>query len=450
MNSFNELNLPKQLFRAIEDLGFIKPTPIQAKTYSIILSGRDIVGIAQTGTGKTLAFMLPLLQNIKFSKDGNPRIVVIAPTRELVIQLVDQIKNYTKYTSLRVCGVYGGVKMGTHIELVQNGVDILVATPARIYDLTISKALILKHVNKLVIDEVDIMLDLGYLFQLKNIFDLLPTRRQNIMFSATMTEEIDALLDNFFTAPERVSIAVSGTRLENINQQCYEVKNFNTKINLLKHLLNDKENYKKVLVFVSNKTRADLLFESLQIGFVNDVCLIHSGKTQNFRINSLQQFSNNECRIMVSTDIMARGIDVDDISHVINFDTPHYPENYIHRIGRTGRAKKLGNSLLFYTQAEKEYKDNIEKLMNYIIPTVEFPNNVTISSELIAEEKPKPIEFDKPVVFEKELVGSAFHEKKEHNKKTNMGGSYRKKIKEKYKKPKTKGDKNFNKRRKKQ
>ncbi|RLD58749.1 MAG: ATP-dependent helicase [Bacteroidetes bacterium] len=439
MNTFDSFNLSKPLRNAIVDLGFERPTPIQEETFSVILSGKDVVGIAQTGTGKTFAYMLPILQNLKFSKQITPRVLVLVPTRELVLQMVDMIESFAKYINVRVLGVYGGTNINVQKQAVAKGCDILVATPGRLYDLAVSNTLRLKDVNKLVIDEVDVMLDLGFIRQLTNIFDLLRERRQNIMFSATMTEEVDALINDFFVVPAKVSIAVSGTPLDNIAQQCYPVKNFYTKVNLLKHLINDKDVFTKVLVFVSNKKNADRLYEALQEDFISDVCIIHSNKSQNFRIRSINQFDEGENRVLVATDVMARGLDLDKISHVINFDTPNYPENYMHRIGRTGRAEEEGKTILFFTEKEQEAKVAIEKLMIYEIPMMEFPQQVEISNESIPEERTKT-EGNYNRNTKLEVRGAAFHEKKEKNLKVNQGGSYKFKMKT-YKKPKTRGDK---------
>jgi ATP-dependent RNA helicase RhlE len=449
MITFKDINLSKQLHNAIDDLGFDKPTPIQTESYQVVRSGKDIVGIAQTGTGKTLAYMLPLLQDLNYSEQVQPRILILVPTRELVIQTVEMIENIAKYTSVRVKGVYGGTNINTQKIAVAEGADIIVATPGRLYDLTVSGALKLKDIKKLVIDEVDEMLDLGFLRQLTNIFDLLPSRRQNIMFSATMTEEVDVLIDDFFVSPVKISIAVSGTPLDNIAQQCYHVSNFYTKVNLLMHLLHNKEEFKKVLVFVSNKKIADRLFESLEEDFGAESCIIHSNKSQNYRIRSIEEFDEGKNRILVSTDVMARGLDLDRITHVINFDTPNFPENYMHRIGRTGRAEEEGKAILFYTEKEEEAKLAIESLMSYTIPIVDFPEVVEISKELTPEERLQIADTKNHNRNTKIAEsGPAFHEKKEKNLKINQGGSYLRKGK-KYKKPKTRGDKTANQRRRK-
>lgn len=448
--TFQDLNINNQLFNALDDLGFTKPTPIQEQAFNVVSSGKDVVGIAQTGTGKTFAYMLPILKDLKFSEQENPRVLVLVPTRELVVQVVDEIEKLSKYINNRVLGVYGGTNINTQKQAIADGIDILVATPGRLYDLALSRVLQLKSIQKLVIDEVDVMLDLGFRHQLINIFDILPERRQNIMFSATMTQDVNLLLNDFFKSPERVSIAVSGTPLENISQQRYNVPNFYTKVNLLTHLLKDTETYNKVLVFVAYKRMADRLFENLDERFHDELCVIHSNKTQNYRLRSIEQFRNGDNRILVATDVMARGLDIDNVSHVINFDTPDFPENYMHRIGRTGRAEREGQALVFSTEKEQESVENIELLMKMTIPVIDIPDTVEISTDLIEEERPQIKEHNNPFKRKDEdAPGPAFHDKSEKNSKENLGGSYKFKMAAKYKKPKTKGDKNYNRRNKK-
>ncbi|WP_242135149.1 DEAD/DEAH box helicase [Aestuariivivens marinum] len=445
--TFSNFNLKTPLLNALDDLGFTIPTPIQEQAFNVVSSGKDVVGIAQTGTGKTFAYMLPILKNLSFSTQDNPRVLILVPTRELVIQVVEEIEKLSKYINNRVLGVYGGTNINTQKQAISEGLDILVATPGRLYDLALSRVLQLKSIQKLVIDEVDVMLDLGFRHQLINIFDILPERRQNIMFSATMTEDVDTLLNDFFKAPKRISIAVSGTPLENIEQISYKVLNFNTKVNLLTHLLYDSKIFNKVLVFVAHKRMADRLFERLEETFHNELCVIHSNKTQNYRLRSIENFKDDKHRILVSTDVMARGLDIDNVSHVINFDTPEYPENYMHRIGRTGRAERKGTAIVFSTEKEQEALNRIESLMQKKIPILDVPALVEISNELIDEERQQIKEHYNPLKQGVEdAPGPAFHEKKEKNKKVNLGGSYRKEIAKKYKKPKTRGDKNFNRR----
>lgn len=445
--NFQDLNLNTPLRNALADLDFTTATPIQEQAFSTLMSGRDVVGIAQTGTGKTLAYLLPLLRMLKYSEQKNPRILILVPTRELVLQVVEEVEKLSKYINLRIAGVYGGTNINTQRQLVAQGQDIIVATPGRLYDLAINRDLQLKSIQKLVIDEVDVMLDLGFRFQLTNIMDLLPDNRQSIMFSATMTEEVEQLIDLNFKNPEKISVAKSGTPLENISQAAYTIPNFNTKVNFLKLLLKEKKEYSKVLIFVGNKRYADRLFEKLDPAFPEECTVIHSNKTQNYRLRSIRQFEEGFCRILIATDVMARGLDIEDISHVINFDTPEYPENYMHRIGRTGRAEKEGKSIVLSTLKEQEDLKKIEALMDLEIPKFELPSEVQVSDQLIPEEQPKVLEINNPHKFnEEDAPGPAFHEKKLKNQKENLGGSYRREIAKKYKKPKTRGDKNYNKR----
>jgi ATP-dependent RNA helicase RhlE len=450
MTTFKDLNLTKQLAAAIDDLGFAAPTPIQEQAFPVIMSGRNVVGIAQTGTGKTMAYMLPLLHLLKYSKINIPRIIVLVPTRELVLQVVEHIEAFSKYQTVRVLGVYGGTNINTQKLAVNEGTDVVVGTPGRLYDLALSGALSLKSAKKLVIDEVDVMLDLGFRFQLKNIFDLMPEKRQNIMFSATMTTEVDALIQDVFIEPVKISIAVSGTRLENIEQRCYPVRNFYTKINLLSHLIQDPTEFSKVLVFVDSKKNADRLFDMLEETYGPEMAVIHSNKSQNYRIRSVQQFNDGVRRILIATDVMARGLDLNKITHVININTPAYPENYMHRIGRTGRAEEQGKSILFYTEKEVEFKSAIEDLMSYEIPVIEFPEEVEESNLLTPEERHGEGRRKNPNRNFKERTGpSGFHEKKAKNKKVNLGSKYHREKGKKYKKSKTRGDKTANLKRKK-
>lgn len=445
MNTFEDLKIKKQLQNAIADLGFEKPTPIQQASYAPILGGSDFVGIAQTGTGKTMAYVLPILQNLKFSDQPNPRVLILAPTRELVIQIVEEIEKLTPYISVRVLGVYGGANnIKSQKKAVVEGMDIIVGTPRRLYDLVLTNLLRLKSIKKLVIDEVDIMLDFGYRTQLKNIFEHLPTKRQNILFSATMTTYVDELIDGFLVNPVKKTISISGTPLESISQESYAVPNFYTKVNLLNQLLEDKEAHSKVLIFVGTKVNADRLSETLN--FESEISVIHSSKEQNHRVQSIENFENGSSRILIATDVIARGIDIEKISTVISFNTPFYPENYIHRIGRTGRAEQQGRAILFYSEKETALKEAIESLMNYTIPFNELPEGVAESTQLTPEEEDKPLDpdekyHDKPVIE----VGAAFHEKlpKNNREKTERVG-YEKSLKARYKKPLRRGDKTQN------
>jgi ATP-dependent RNA helicase RhlE len=423
MNTFEQFNLSKQLKRALDDLGFTTPTPIQIQSFPVILSGKDMVGIAQTGTGKTLAYALPIVQDLKFSEQASPRVLVLVPTRELVVQVVENIRAIAACKNLRVVGVYGGTNINTQTKELAPGVDILVGTPGRLFDLAMSRTVKFKTITKLVVDEVDVLLDAGFRVQLTNIFDLLPERRQNILFSATMTDEVSKLIDSYFTSPVRIAISASGEPVKKIEQSCYPVKNFYTKINLLEHLLSNRKEFSKVLVFVSSKKMATRLFD-IFTELMPGVGVIHANKEQAYRLEIIRKFDAGNIRILIATDLIARGVDLEKLSHVVSFDTPDFPENYIHRIGRTGRAEQSGQSILFFTEKENEYKVAIEALMKYEIPQLEFPEEVEINFKSTPEEEEKVVmKRNRKTTHVKPTEG--FHEKSEKNKKVNLGGSYR-------------------------
>lgn len=442
MMRFDELNLNSNLLKALDDLGFETPTTIQHKVFSIAMSGRDVCGIAQTGTGKTFAYLLPLIRQWTFSKERFPQILIVVPTRELVVQVTDAVKQLARYTNLAVTGVFGGVNMKPQADAVTNGVDIVVGTPGRMMDLIYNGFLKTKAVKKLVIDEMDEMLNLGFRVQLDNLFDLLPAKRQNLLFSATITEEVEALMNTYFNNPVRVEAAPTGTPLDNIEQRAYKVPNFNTKVNLLQQLLETQEEMNKVMIFVSTKGFADELFERLSVVFPDKLGVIHSNKDQNYRFNTVNRFEDGSYRAIIATDIVARGLDIAGVSHVINFDIPEVPENYIHRIGRTGRADRKGIAISFVTEHEQEDLDKIEALMNYRLPILPLPEDLEISDVLIDEELPK-VKMKTFLVKlpNREGAGAAFHEKATKNKKVNIKVSHKQKMMDKYGKPKKRGKK---------
>ncbi|HND88190.1 MAG TPA: DEAD/DEAH box helicase, partial [Saprospiraceae bacterium] len=388
--TFDDLNLSRPLLSALRDLNFTEPTPIQHKAFSVILSGRDAVGIAQTGTGKTFAYLLPILRQLTFSQQKEPRVLILVPTRELVVQLVGEIQKLTAYMSVRTEGVYGGTNINTQKERVGNGVDILVATPGRLVDLAMGRFVSLRQVRQLVIDEVDEMMQLGFRAQLTTIFDLLPRRRQNLMFSATMTEEVDDLIQEFFNHPLPLEVTRAGTPLERIRQSAYRVPNFYTKVSLLEHLLDTDPSMQKVLIFCPSKRAADLLDKELEIAYPDQFEVIHSNKSQNFRLNAVTRFERGECRGLIATDVLARGIDLSEVSHVICMDTPAEPETYIHRIGRTGRADRDGVAVLFVGKTDGPAQAAIEALMGQPIPLLPLPEEVEVAYRLTDEEKVKP------------------------------------------------------------
>ncbi|MEY4919449.1 MAG: hypothetical protein RLZZ431_631 [Bacteroidota bacterium] len=440
--TFQDLNLNTPLLRAVEELGFTEATTIQHRVFPIVMSGRDVCGIAQTGTGKTFAYLLPCLRQWKFDKNKDPQILILVPTRELVVQVVEAVTKLTPYMSVNAVGVFGGVNINTQQIALESGADVLVATPGRLFDLIMNGAFKTKMIKKLVIDEMDEMLNLGFRKQITNILELLPAKRQNLLFSATITDDVEKLMNDYFSAPIRVEAAPTGTPLENIIQNGYDVPNFNTKVNLLELLLASNEAMTKVLIFAATKALADQLFEKLNEKFPETVGVIHSNKEQNHRFNTVKQFKAGVYKYLIATDVMARGIDVAEVTHVINFDTPDVPENYIHRIGRTGRADKKGISITFITEKEKVLQKAIETLMKQEIPMLALPADLEISAILTEDEKPKVrMKIIQIKVPKKEESGPAFHEKSAKNSKVNVRKNRKEIMQKKYGKPISRGGK---------
>ncbi|MCW4470108.1 DEAD/DEAH box helicase [Flavobacterium sp. MFBS3-15] len=421
MATFHDLDLPKALQKAIDGLGFTSPTPIQERAMPVILSGRDMMGIAQTGTGKTFAYLLPILKQWKFAKTDTPRVVIVVPTRELVVQVVEEVEKLTEFMSVRTLGVYGGVNINTQKTSVYNGVDVLVGTPGRMMDLALDGVVRFDEVQKLVIDEFDEILNLGFRFQVTSILSMMRQKRQNILFSATMTDEVDEMLNDFFDFPEEVSLAPSGTPLEKITQLAYSVPNFLTKINLLKMLL-ENESLSRVLVFINNKKTADLVADALEEEYPGQFGVIHSNKSQNYRLNTMASFQRGDIRGIVTTDVMARGLDISDITHVINMEFPEVAEQYIHRIGRTGRADKEGTAISFIGPKEEDIQVQAEVLMEKELDLLPLPEGLKIEERRLEFEKDRLKVKQLFKIKKPEGGGEAFHEKKDKNKKVNLGG----------------------------
>jgi ATP-dependent RNA helicase RhlE len=437
--TFRDLNLKKPLLNALDDLGYKSPTTIQTAGFNVMMSGKDTIGIAQTGTGKTLAYLLPCLCMWKFSKEPHPQILIIVPTRELVTQVVSEAQKLSTYMNVLVGGVYGGANMNTQATMVLQGLDILVGTPGRILDLAASGSLQLKNVKKVVIDEVDETLSLGFRTQLSRIVEFLPAKRQHMVFSATLSEEVSLFLDNFMLSPVRVEAARAGLPLDKIDQLAYQVPNFLSKVALLRHLIQQTEANSKILVFVSSRILADLLFEENKASFKDVIGIIHSNKSQNFRFDTVQNFQKGTIRVLIATDLIARGIDVTDVTHVFNFDLPDNPENYIHRIGRTGRADKNGIAITFVSKKDKSALLAIQELMQQQLLFTEVTEDIVFTDELLEFEKPKIVTPGKNIKLpQRENKGDSFHEKKAKNKKVNVRYNHKKAMQEKYGKPKKK------------
>ncbi|MEO8719819.1 MAG: DEAD/DEAH box helicase [Ginsengibacter sp.] len=371
--SFKELHLIAPILKALEAQGYKEPTPIQEESIPHILRGKDLLGCAQTGTGKTAAFAIPILQNLMLQQkedayNNNIKALIITPTRELAIQIDESFEAYGKFTGIRHTVVFGGVSQFHQTSELRRGVDILIATPGRLLDLVAQKFINLRSIKMFVLDEADRMLDMGFIHDVRKIIALLPEKRQTLFFSATMPSEITKLSASILTNPVRVEVAAVSSTAENVDQHIYLVEK-NDKRQLLIHLLKNGT-IQNALVFTRTKYGADKIAKDLFRANIK-ADAIHGNKTQAARQKALNNFKEGKIRVLVATDIAARGIDVDDLSHVINFDLPNIPETYVHRIGRTGRAGHSGSALSFCDMEERAYLRDIHKLIKTTIPVVE-------------------------------------------------------------------------------
>ena len=367
---FKDLNIIEPILKAIGEAGYESPTPIQEKSIPAILKEKDILGCAQTGTGKTAAFAVPILQNIIEDKQENERklrALIVAPTRELAIQIGENFTAYSKYLDIKSTVIFGGVNQSSQVRKIKSGVDVLIATPGRLLDLSNQRHVDLKNIKYFVLDEADRMLDMGMIHDVKEIISKLPKDRQNLLFSATMPKEVMKLVNSILKNPVKVEIQPVSSTVDVISQGVYFVAKKNKK-SLLVHLLKD-ENIKSVIVFSRTKHGANKIAKDLNhVGI--EAAAIHGNKTQNQRQVALNNFKEGNIRVLVATDIAARGIDIDELSHVINYDLPDVPETYVHRIGRTGRAGKEGVAITFCDEEERAMLISIEKVIGKAIPVL--------------------------------------------------------------------------------
>ena len=412
ITSFESFNLNKQLLNAVADLGFSSPTEIQQKSIPLILGGQEIIGIAQTGTGKTAAYLLPLLMKIKYAQESEPRALILAPTKELAIQIAEHAKQLAAYTNLRILPIYGGIGPKTQIEMIQQGVDILIATPGRFTELYLRGDLPTKQIKTLILDEADRMMDMGFMGQLRKILEVLPRKRQNLLFSATFSERIEKLSAEFLEFPIKIEVTPQATAAKQVEQELYLVPNIKTKINFLEHLLQKKEEFNRVMIFTRTKESADNVYNFIERKGLGPVKVIHSNKGQNSRINAVNEFKEGHLRILVSTDVTARGIDVIKVSHVINFDVPAFHEDYVHRIGRTGRAFQEGKAITFCTKAEAYHIEKIENLIREKIPVKKLPSEIEITKTPYEEAQAMALDIDWQKKKEDPDFKGAFHEKR--------------------------------------
>jgi len=412
ISTFEDFKLNKQLLNAIEEAGYQKPTPIQLQAIPTVMAGHDVLGIAQTGTGKTAAYLLPILMKVKYAQGSHPRALILAPTRELAMQIEESISLLAKYTDIRHTVIYGGLGPKTQIEIINKGLDIIVATPKRLMELYLKGELILKELKTLVLDEADKMMDMGFMPQIRQLLEVLPRKRQNLLFSATMPEKVVQLSEEFLEYPTRIEVTPQATPVETVSQVLYKVPNLRTKIELLEHLIQDAENLKRVIIFTRSKKNAESVSKFLEHREYGEVRAIHGNKGQNTRINSMEAFKGGEVRFLVATDVAARGIDVTMVSHVINFDVPFVYEDYVHRIGRTGRAENEGAAITFANEAEMYHISKIEKLIRMQIPQLPLPEGLEIFKTPFEEQQELAREIDHQKRRENPDFKGAFHEKK--------------------------------------
>ena len=433
--SFEDLKISKAILKSLDEIGFSEPTPIQQKAIPKINSGVNMVGLAQTGTGKTAAYLLPLFTKLKKAEGNDPRLLVLVPTRELSIQVGEDVEEFTTYSDLRHAAVFGGIGWTKHAELVTPGIDILIATPGRLRDLYRAGVLSLKKVKYLVIDEADRMLDMGFLPQLKQLQEILPRRRQNLLFSATFPDKVEKMAEEFLDHYEKVGVAPSATPVELVTQKVYKVPNYRTKLNLIAHLLKNEETFSRVIIFVRKKEYAEAVYKVIKRKTEGEKRILHSNKAQNTRINAIKAFKDGEVRILISTDVSARGLDASLVSHVINFELPSNYEDYIHRIGRTARAGNRGDAISLIDPSEEWHLKKIEKLIRMEIPVEEIPEEVEVVDTEFKEQQNQLREIDRQRKIDDPTYQGAFHEKK---RKTGSKKTYEDKFKRTKKRQKRK------------
>lgn len=409
---FEDLKLTRQFLNAIEEAGYDEATPIQQRAIPPLRAGQDVIGIAQTGTGKTAAFLLPLLQTLKYAQGEAPRALVFAPTKELVVQIHQEALKFASYTDLRIVAFYGGVGPKQQIESIENGVDLIVTTPGRFLEIYSRGHIETKKIKHIVLDEADRMMDMGFMPQIRQVQEVIPNKRQNILFSATFPPRVERLADEFLLWPTRIEVTPESTPVSTVTQFKLALPNLRTKIAFIEWYVREKLGEDRLLVFTRRKEEAENLYKFLQRTFEIGIRAVHSNKGQNSRINAMNEFRSGDVQILIATDVASRGIDVPETQWVINASVPRDPHDYIHRIGRTGRAFREGSALTLFDPAEKFAMERIESLTGDAI--LEYPE----LPELEPFETPKREKQEQAREIDRELkkrdpeYKGAFHEKK--------------------------------------
>jgi ATP-dependent RNA helicase RhlE len=385
--SFADLGLVPELLRAVSEKGYSTPTPIQSQAIPAVLSGRDVLAGAQTGTGKTAAFVLPILQKLgRPSPHRAPRALVLTPTRELAAQVAESARTYGKYAGLRTIVVFGGVSINPQIDALENGCDVLIATPGRLIDLHEQRAVDLRSVQHFVLDEADRMLDMGFIHQIRQVIKLLPSVRQNLMFSATYSNDIRDLASRYLRNPVSIEVAARNATADRVEQHVYRVSKEN-KRHLLAHLIDDG-NWHQVLVFTRTKHGANRLSQQLEANGIRSAA-IHGNKSQSQRVRALADFKANKVTALVATEVAARGLDIKELPQVVNYELPNVPEDYVHRIGRTARAGGTGRAVSLVSPDETPLLKDIERLLRRSLPVSALPQFPISVSPLPPRQEPR-------------------------------------------------------------
>lgn len=414
MAEFLRLGLNIQLQRACDAIGYTIPTPIQEKAIPLMLKGHDVLGIAQTGTGKTAAYALPILMQCKYAQGMIPRALILAPTRELVMQIHEVMLNLAQCTDLRILALYGGLGPKSQIQTLVAGVDILVATPGRFLELYRKEVIGVKDIKFLILDEADKMMDMGFMPQIRQILEKIPyKKRLNGLFSATFPEKVENLSHEFLEFPQKIEITPQATPASQVTQFVFEALNVRTKLNALAYFLQNPE-FDRVMIFCRSKDMVNQV-ETFLLGSIvpsDQIRVIHSNKGQNTRINAMKNFREGLVRVLVTTDVASRGIDIPKVSHVINFDVPLIYEDYVHRIGRTGRAEQIGESITFITLAEAYHWNKIEEIIHQTIEIKQMPTGVLVEETPFLEHQDMLRAVDDQRKKEDPDFKGAFHDKK--------------------------------------
>lgn len=410
-NAFKELKVTSQFVKALNEMSITAPTEIQAKAIPPALAGQDVLGVAQTGSGKTLAYLIPCVMKIKYAQEGSPLALIMAPSKELAIQIYKVFQALTVHTDIRGVCLYGGVGKTEQIKALDEGCEVVIATPGRFLDLYSYGHVALRKVRTLVLDEADRLLEMGFIQQLRSILEVIPTKRQNLLFSATFPPKVEKMAEEFLDFPTRVEGSRSEKPVEELKHFWMRVPNFRTKLNLLLHFL-ERNDWNRVMVFCSTKDAANRVFGFLSRKELGEVRILHANKAQNTRIHAMEDFEEGKVRILVTTDVTSRGIDVQDVSHVVNFNVPKSSEDYLHRVGRTARIKKEGMAISFADKAEELLIKKIKKDLNEEIPEKDCPKNVEEGQFLPGEQKEIAREQDRIKQKQNPEYRGAFHKKK--------------------------------------